>query len=253
MVGRAAGMYAMTVFLLCMLTLSGLVIGSFLNVVGYRVPRGESLNSPPSHCPACGHPIRNRHNVPVVGWLVLRGRCADCAAPISVRYPLVEAATGLLFLLAGLRTSIGELPAVLYFTAIGIALALIDVDTGRLPNAITLPSYPVLALLVGFAAWWRHDWWSWGRAGLGGVAWIGLFLVLAAFGTGAGDVKLAGLAGLLLGSLSWSAVLFGAVATFLLGGLTGVVVLARGGTRKTMLPFGPFAVAGTLLAAFVPL
>src|SRR5262245_30174939 len=81
----------------------GLVIGSFVNVVAYRVPRGESVVRPPSSCPSCGTAIRARHNVPVLGWLVLRGRCYDCATPISVRYPVVEAATGLLFALVGLH------------------------------------------------------------------------------------------------------------------------------------------------------
>src|SRR3954453_9233125 len=81
----------------------GLAIGSFLNVVIYRVPTGLSVVSPPSACPKCGHEIRNRHNVPVLGWLVLRGRCYDCQAPISARYPLVEAGTGVLFALAGWR------------------------------------------------------------------------------------------------------------------------------------------------------
>ena len=80
--------------------LLGLAIGSFLNVVIHRVPRGESLSTPGSHCPACHHPIRARHNVPVLGWLILRGRCADCAAPISPRYPLVELLTGVLFVAA---------------------------------------------------------------------------------------------------------------------------------------------------------
>jgi leader peptidase (prepilin peptidase)/N-methyltransferase len=118
--------------------LLGLVVGSFLNVVIYRVPRGESLVSPGSRCPSCGTPIRPWHNVPVVGWLVLRGRCAACGAPIGVRYPLVEAGTGALFVaLAARLDSLGllsALPAYLYFGAIGIALALIDLDCRRLPT-----------------------------------------------------------------------------------------------------------------------
>jgi len=132
--------------LLVFVALLGLAIGSFLNVVIYRVPRGESLISPPSHCPSCDRPIRNRHNVPVFGWLALRGRCADCQAPISPRYPLVEAATGLVFVAFAARLYsldlLPALPAYLYFAAIGIALAMIDFDCHRLPNAIVLPSYP---------------------------------------------------------------------------------------------------------------
>lgn len=244
----------MTAFLLCMLTLFGLVIGSFLNVVIRRVPRGESLDTP-SHCPVCEHPVRVRHNVPVLGWLALRGRCADCAAPISVRYPLVEGGTGLLFLAVGLVFPPGDLPALLYFVAIGVALALIDVDTGRLPNAIVLPSYPVLAVLLAVAAGVRHDFWALGRAGLGGVAMGGFLFLLAVAvrrGMGFGDVKLAGLVGLVLGYLSWGAVVVGVLAAFVIGALTGVVLVAgRRGDRRTAVPFGPFLVAGALVAVFV--
>ncbi|HZX04955.1 prepilin peptidase, partial [Kribbella sp.] len=125
----------------------GLAVGSFLNVVVYRVPRGESVVSPPSHCPRCSQPVRNRHNVPVAGWVMLRGRCADCRLPINVRYPLVELATGLLFAAVAVRLgSVAALPAYLWFVGAGVALALIDLDVRRLPNAIVLPSYPVLAV-----------------------------------------------------------------------------------------------------------
>ena len=140
----------MLVFLVALL---GLAIGSFLNVVIYRVPRGESLISPASQCPSCGAAIRARHNVPLFGWLVLRGRCADCRTPISFRYPLVELACALLFVAVTLRFDhlglLSALPAYLYFGAIGIALALIDLDVQRLPNSIVLPSYPVIAALQG--------------------------------------------------------------------------------------------------------
>src|SRR5688500_3131257 len=108
----------------------GLLIGSFLNVVVHRVPAGESVVRPPSRCPGCGGEIRARHNIPVAGWLLLRGRCADCGERISVRYPLVELATGLLFAALALRFAdqLPALPAYLYFAAVGIALALIDLD-----------------------------------------------------------------------------------------------------------------------------
>ena len=236
----------------------GLLIGSFLNVVVYRVPRGESLVHPGSHCPECGQAIRGRHNIPVLGWLVLRGRCADCGTPISPRYPLVELGTGLLFLAVAVWAlaahQLGALPALLYFAAIGIALALIDLDCRRLPNAIVLPSYPVLAALLAWSAWWQHDWTVLLRAGIGGLLLFGFYLLLAVLypaGMGFGDVKLAGLLGALLGSLSWAALLVGAFAGFLLGAVVGVAVLARRrGDRRTALPFGPFMVAGALLAVF---
>src|SRR6478609_8832803 len=115
--------------LIVVITLLGLTVGSFLNVVIHRVPAHESLIRPPSHCPACGHLIRNRHNIPVLGWLLLRGRCADCRVRISVRYPLVEAMTAVLFVAVTLRLAdlhqLAALPAVLYFTAIGISLSVI--------------------------------------------------------------------------------------------------------------------------------
>ncbi|RSM40536.1 prepilin peptidase [Amycolatopsis balhimycina DSM 5908] len=233
----------------------GLLVGSFLNVVIHRVPRGESVVSPPSRCPDCGQGIRARHNVPVFGWLVLRGRCAGCGTRISVRYPLVELGAGVLFALLALRFGPPDLPAFLYFGAIGIALALIDLDCRRLPNAIVLPSYPVLAVLLTASAWWRDDWWSLARAGIGGAALFGFYLVLALAypaGMGFGDVRLAGVLGGILGYLSWAALLIGAFGGFLLGAVAGVAVLATGkGGRKTALPFGPFMIAGALVAIFV--
>ena len=232
----------------------GLLVGSFLNVVVHRVPRGESVVRPPSRCPGCGQRIRARHNVPVFGWLVLRGRCAGCGTRISVRYPLVELGTGVLFALLALRFGPPDLPAFLSFGAIGIALALIDLDCRRLPDAIVLPSYPVLAVLLTASAWWRDDWWSLVRTGIGGVALFGFYLVLALAypaGMGFGDVKLAGVLGGILAYVSWAALLIGAFGGFLLGAVAGVVVLATGkGGRKTALPFGPFMIAGALVAVF---
>ncbi|HLZ37861.1 MAG TPA: prepilin peptidase [Mycobacteriales bacterium] len=115
----------------------GLVIGSFLNVVARRLPRAESIVAPGSRCPACRHPIRARDSVPVISWLALEGRCRDCAAPISPRYPLVELLTGLLFAVLAVRFgTAAELPAYLYLAAAGVALTLIDLDVRRLPNAL---------------------------------------------------------------------------------------------------------------------
>jgi leader peptidase (prepilin peptidase) / N-methyltransferase len=238
--------------------LLGLAIGSFLNVVIYRVPLKESLVTPASHCPRCGKPIRARHNIPVLGWLVLRGRCADCRAPISFRYPLVELVTGLLFVGVSLRLASSQLlpglPAYLYFTAMGIALAMIDIHHRRLPNVIVLPSYLVIAGLLVVATLWSHDWSALARGGIGGAALFGFYLVLALVypaGMGFGDVKLAGILGAVLGYLSWAALIFGAFGGFLLGAIAGIAVLASGrGTRKTALPFGPFMIAAALLAIF---
>lgn len=236
----------------------GLAIGSFLNVVIYRVPAGESVVSPPSRCPSCGNTIRNRHNVPVLGWLMLRGRCADCASPISARYPIVEATTAALFVVLTLRMIqldlAPALPAYLYLAAAGLALALIDVDHKRLPDAIVLPSYAVVAVLLSIASIATHDWWALARAAIGAAALFAFyFAIVFAYpaGMGFGDVKLAGVLGGLLGYLSWSTLLVGAFAGFLLGALVGAAVLAAGGSRKTALPFGPFMIAGAVLAVFV--
>lgn len=240
--------------LLIFVGLFGLVVGSFLNVVIHRVPAGVSVVSPPSACPNCDVRIRARHNLPVVGWLLLRGRCADCGEPISVRYPLVELLTGLLFVAMALRLALPDLPAFLYFTAIGVALSAIDLDTRRLPNAIVLPSYPVIAVLLTASAAYQGDFWPLLRAGLGGLALFAFFVVLAVAhpaGMGFGDVKLAGLVGMVLGYLSWRALLVGGFAGFLLGAVVGIAVIAlRKGDRRTALPFGPFMVAGALLAVF---
>jgi leader peptidase (prepilin peptidase)/N-methyltransferase len=247
------------VLILLLAGLLGLAIGSFLNVVIHRVPVGASVVSPPSHCPRCGTAIRARHNVPVLGWLVLRGRCADCGLPIPVRYPLVELLTAVVFVLVTWRAAqLDELtvvPALLVFSALGIALAAIDLDVRRLPNALVLPAYLVLAVLLALAATVRGDWEALGRAGLGAVALFGFFLLLALIhpsGMGFGDVKLAGVLGLVLGWFSWGAVVVGTFAGFFLGAVIGVAVIAAGrGGRSTAVPFGPFMFAGALAALWI--
>jgi leader peptidase (prepilin peptidase)/N-methyltransferase len=239
-------------------TLLGLAVGSFLNVVIYRVPRGESVVTPSSRCPSCDVAIRRRHNVPVFGWLVLRGRCADCGAKIGARYPLVELVTAVLFVGVTLRVNqlhlLSALPAYLYLAAVGTALAVIDLDWRRLPNAIVLPSYPVVAVLLTLSSAWQHDWWALARAAIGAAALVAFFFALALAhpaGMGLGDVKLAGILGGVLGYLSWSALLIGTFAGFLLGALVGVaVIVARHGGRKTAIPFGPSMIAGVLVALF---
>ena len=227
----------------------GLLIGSFLNVVVHRVPRGESVVSPPSACPRCGHLIRARHNVPVLGWLMLRGRCLDCGSAISARYPLVEAGTGALFALAGWRFSEEPvaLSAYMVFAATAVVLSLIDIDVHRLPNAIVGPAYPVLAVLLALSA----DSGSLVRAAGGAVGLFAFFLVVALVARGAmgfGDVKLAGVVGGMTAYLSWGAFLTAAFGAFLLGAVVGVVLLVGGRAgRRTAVPFGPFM----LVAAWI--
>ncbi|GAB3597219.1 A24 family peptidase [Angustibacter peucedani] len=234
----------------------GLVIGSFLNVVVWRVPRGESVVRPGSHCPRCGREIRGRDNVPVLSWLLLRGRCRDCGEPISIRYPLVEAVTGLLFGVVAWRIGLAwELPAYLYLVAISVALALIDVDVRRLPNAIVLPSYGVMGALLLLPAVVDGRWDDLLRGVVGGAVLFALYFLLAFInprGMGFGDVKLAGVLGLALGFIGWGALAVGAFAGFLLGGLYGAVLMvAKRATRKSAIPFGPFMLAGALLAVLV--
>lgn len=238
--------------LLTVVGVLGLLVGSFLNVVIWRVPRGESVVTPPSACPRCGTRILARDNVPVLGWLVLRGRCRTCREPISARYPLVELATGLLFAGTALWTGLSwTLPAYLYLAAVSVALALIDLDTRRLPNAIVLPSYGVVAVLLAVAAWGHGDPAPFGRAALGGAALYGFyFLLMVAHsrGMGFGDVKLAGVLGLYLGWVGWDALVVGAFTAFLLGGIAGAVLMATGrATRKTGVPFGPFMLLGAAI------
>ena len=236
-------------------TLLGLLVGSFLNVVVWRVPRGESVVHPPSACPACGNPVRPRDNVPVLSWLLLRGRCRDCSAPISARYPAVEAATAVLFGLVALHVEPWAVPAFGYLAAIGVALALIDLDTHRLPNAIVLPSYPVLGALLALASWGTGDWSALVRAVVGGTAlWAAYFGLCLAHprGMGFGDVKLAGLLGGALAWLGWGPFAVGAFGAFLLGGLFAVALLVTGRAhRGSGIPFGPWMLLGAAVGVAV--
>ncbi|WP_307844859.1 prepilin peptidase [Actinotalea solisilvae] len=234
------------------LAVVGLLIGSFLNVVIWRVPRGESVVSPPSACPGCGHAIRPRDNVPVVSWLLLRGRCRDCGRPISARYPAVEAATALLFVLVGLRIGWSPaLPAFLYLAAVCLALALIDLDVRRLPDAIVLPSAVVVPVLLLVASLVLGDIGAMLRALAGGAALFVLYFGLMMLKEGAmgfGDVKLAGVLGVALGWLGWGELVVGAFAAFLVGGLfsIGLLLLGRAG-RRSRIPFGPWIVLGAAI------
>ncbi|PWJ47998.1 leader peptidase (prepilin peptidase) / N-methyltransferase [Quadrisphaera granulorum] len=233
--------------------LLGLLVGSFLNVVVHRVPRGQSVAFPPSACPVCDHRVRARDNVPVLSWLLLRGRCRDCRARISARYPLVEAGTAVAFAVVTAVVGLDwSLPAWLYLTAISVALALIDLDVHRLPDAIVLPSYPVSAVLLTVAALADHRPSALLGALLGAVVLGGIYLALHLArpdGMGLGDVKLAGLLGLHLGWLGWGELAVGGFLAFLLGGLVALpMVLAGRAGRSTALPFGPFMLAGAFAA-----
>jgi leader peptidase (prepilin peptidase)/N-methyltransferase len=224
--------------------LFGAVIGSFLNVVAYRVPLGESLVSPPSRCPECEAPVKPYDNVPVVSWVVLRGRCRNCGAPISPRYPLVELATALVFAaVVAVRGFDNDLVLELPFVAALIALAAIDYDHKLLPNKIVYPlaAYGVIATLLVD----RDDLVENLIAGAGAFAFLLLAVIAYPRGMGMGDVKLAGAMGLYLGLSVIPALL----TAFLTGSVVGVVIIAREGAagRKKAVPFGVFLALGGIV------
>lgn len=226
----------------------GAIIGSFLNVVAYRLPRHESLATPGSRCPSCETPIKAYDNVPILGWLWLRGRCRSCAAPISARYPLVEAATALLC--AGVVLADGTSPAAalgLVLVLILVPIALIDLDRQLIPDVITAPA-AIVAVVLGLALDPSGE----PERLIAGAA-AGGFLLLAVLayprGMGLGDVKLAAVLGLFLGSAVGPGILVALVS----GVAVGAVVMARVGVaagRKTKVPFGPFLALGGVVAIF---
>jgi leader peptidase (prepilin peptidase)/N-methyltransferase len=231
----------------------GLVFGSFLNVVAYRVPLGRSIARPASACPHCRHPIRTRDNIPVVSWLLLRGRCRDCAEPIAARYPIVEATTGLLFAAVPLVLQPSwTIPAYWAFIAVTVALTLTDLDHKLIPNRILFPGIAVAAplLLVGAVA--DGDPGRWLHAAAGAAAYFGLLFALALVargGLGFGDVKLAILLGMFLTYRGWDILLVGGFLAFFLGGAVSLLLLAfRIKGRKDAIPFGPYLVVGAYLA-----
>ncbi len=234
----------------------GLLVGSFLNVVIWRVPRGESVVRPSSHCPSCGAAVRRRDNVPVLSWLALRGRCRDCRGAISPRYAAVELSTAALFAVLALRFGFSlALPAYLYLAAVSVALALIDLDVRRLPDVLTLPSYVVGAVLLALASLGEQDPWAFLRALLGMAALFAVYFLLAFAhpgGMGWGDVKLAGVLGLYTAWLGWGPWAVGLFAGFFLGGVVAVGLLLAGRAgRKSAVPFGPFMLCGALLTVLV--
>ena len=226
----------------------GAIIGSFLNVVIWRLPRGENLAKPPSACPGCGAPIKPYDNVPVVSWLLLRGKCRNCGTRISARYPLVEALTAALFAAVVLRFGADRdvwLPLVLVLVLVPIIF--IDLDHRIIPNKITYPAAVIAPLLV--LAFDRDDIVEHLIAGALAFS----FLFAAAWfypkGMGVGDVKLAGVLGLFLGRN----VAPGLLIAFLAGSVVGLAIMARKGVaegRKTAVPFGPFLAFGALVALF---
>jgi leader peptidase (prepilin peptidase)/N-methyltransferase len=245
-----------TALLIVGAALYGLAVGSFLNVVIYRVPAKESITSPPSRCPGCGVHISARDNIPVVSWVVLRGRCRHCAMRISPRYPLVEALTGALFVLVALRFGWSwTLPAELILVSGLVALSFTDIDHLLLPKAIVYPTAGLLALALFVAALVQG---SWHRllvaVACAAVEFAVLFTIhlVSPRGMGFGDVRLGPVIALGLGWLGWLYAFFGFLAANLTGAVVGVVLIAAGRTgRKTPIPFGVFLAAGAVLSIWL--
>jgi leader peptidase (prepilin peptidase)/N-methyltransferase len=227
--------------------LLGLIAGSFLNVVIHRTPLRQSVVWPASHCPACGEPIEPRDNVPLLSYVLLRGRCRNCKARISARYPLVEALTGVLFVGAAYEFGLGlELLSALALVLTLVALAGTDLEHRLLPNAIVGPAALVgftLSVLESPERWWIYLVSALAIAG-------GLFALALAYpgGMGMGDVKMGGMLGAFLGPYAALAVFVGALCGAITGGLLMVVGKMQ---RRHALPFGVFMAVGGIVALFI--
>jgi leader peptidase (prepilin peptidase)/N-methyltransferase len=232
--------------------IAGLVVGSFLNVCIYRIPRRESIAWPASHCTACNRPLAWFENVPILSWFVLRGRCRGCGDPISIMYPIVELTTAVVF--AGAVAVYGLTPLLavrLAFACALIVLFAIDLHHQILPNVITLPG-----IVAGLAASWFLPP-GWLSALIGAIAGGGILLAIAEAyyrvrgqeGLGMGDVKMLAMIGAFLG---WPLMVLTLVLASFAGSVVGVALIAsRRGGMQAALPFGTFLAVGALVAAVV--
>jgi leader peptidase (prepilin peptidase)/N-methyltransferase len=226
----------------------GAIVGSFLNVVAYRLPRGESLAHPPSRCPNCGAPVRPYDNVPVLSWLLLRGRCRNCKEPISARYPLVEAGTALLCALVVVAKG-ADADAVIGIVLVLmlVPITLIDLDHRIIPNKITYPGFVLGVVLIAVLDTDSLVEHLIASAAAGGFLFVAWFLYPR--GMGLGDVKLAFVLGIYLGRAVAPAMFTALIA----GTLIGAIIIARVGAekgRKTAIPFGPYLALGGLVGLF---
>lgn len=246
----------MTGFVIAISALLGLLIGSFLNVVIWRVPRHESVVTPPSRCPGCEQLIRPYDNIPVLSWLILRGKCRNCKTKISARYPLVEAGTAILWgLLAWRFAGSWALPAYLVLAGGLVVLSLIDLDTFLLPNRIVYPLTIAVTLLFGVAGVLNGGLGDFRRALLCGLVVFAVFLLLHLIsprGMGFGDVKFSFVLGVALGWVSPATAFLGIFMGFLLGSVVGIGLIAtKVKTRKDHVPFGPFMALGAVSALLI--
>lgn len=238
----------------------GLIVGSYLNVVIYRLPRGISTVFPRSCCPGCGAPIRAVDNLPLLSFLLLGGRCRSCRARISWRYPLIEAATAALFVASFARFGLSfEAPAAALFAALMLVLAVIDLDHMILPDAITWPAIALGVLLQPLLPWarlWDGPWGALAGAAFGALVgsgvllavWAGWYLLRHEEGMGLGDAKMLAAIGAFLG---WKGVAVALFVAALSGATVGLALMARGDLgARSKLPFGVFLGLGGLVALF---
>jgi leader peptidase (prepilin peptidase)/N-methyltransferase len=224
--------------------LVGLMIGSFLNVVIWRVPRRESIVRPGSHCPGCGAPINWYDNIPVASWLFLHGLCRHCGNRISLRYPLVEGITGIAFVLAFVRFGVTwELLVAWFFIAGMVAVAFIDYDHMIIPTRIVLPG--TVVGLVASIALHPQQWWIYLAGSVGAGAFMFSLAMIWSGGMGPGDIRMA----LFMGAVLGKYVILALFLSFLLGGLVGgYLLLTKKLSRKDRIPFGPYLALGSVLA-----
>ncbi|MFN2491040.1 MAG: A24 family peptidase [Actinomycetota bacterium] len=249
-------MGAQDAFVIALFAVLGLVFGSFGSVVAHRVPRRESMGGR-SRCPSCDHMITARENIPIISYIVQRGRCRHCGQAISSRYPLVELTTALLFALAAYKfgASLTALVYAAFFWAL-VVLSVIDLDHKKLLNRIVYPAFVIgwiglVAVTLAGGELERLKGAAIGAAVFGGFIFLVAFIYPA--GMGGGDVKLAFVLGTFLGYLGAPGiVMVGMFLSFFVGSVIGVVtILKQGGGRKTQVPFGPSLALGTVLAIFV--
>jgi leader peptidase (prepilin peptidase)/N-methyltransferase len=243
----------MTALLLIAAAVYGLVIGSFLNVVIFRVPVKQSITSPPSTCPGCSNRIAARDNIPLLSWALLGGRCRHCGMRISARYPLIEALTAALFVLVALRFGWSwTLPGMLFFVAGLVALAFTDLDHMLLPRSIVYTTGALVGASFLLASAVTGQWHRLLIAVIcGAVEFALLFSInfVSPRSLGFGDVRFGALIGFALGWLGWRYAFIGFFAANLLGALVGLVLIAAGrSSRKTPIPFGVFLSIGAVIA-----
>lgn len=232
----------MTIFLTVLAGLFGAAIGSFLNVCIYRIPAEESIVSPGSRCPQCKSPIRYYDNVPIVGWIILKGKCRDCGAKIPARYAVVEALTALVSIVLFLKFGPNmKFISAFAFSAALIVITFIDLDHQIIPDVISLPGIPVFFL----AAVFFMDL-SWQESLIGILLGGGILYLIALFyylftrreGMGGGDIKLLAMLGAFLG---WKSLLFILLVSSFMGAIVGITLMAfKGANWKYAVPFGPF-------------